>query len=414
MIVNLNVLGLDHITSSLDLREHIAFHKDNMEEGLRQFNSIANVDSGIILSTCNRLELYYLGSADAQRITHWLAEFHHTAPALNIGSCSYYHSGKEAMQHLLKISCGLRSMALGETQVLGQIKDAYTYSKELGYLSKELDSLFQFAFSVAKKGRSRTNIGRNSVSLASTTVDLAERLLGGLKEKNAMVIGAGNNARLIIEHLRTKGIGTIYIANRTYKKAAELAAKLQGEAVPLIDISKYLTQVNCLFTSTSSPTILVGKGMVEDAVRKWGRRPFVISDMSVPHDVEDSVKEIDQVQLYNLGDVETLLKNNSILKQEEAEKVIKIIDQEISFRIKEEINSTADIKAYRRKVDDIKRAELAQLIDKSVDDKTKEKLISLADSLTAKLSHGPTTMMKEIYKKEDIKSIEQVRRNLLD
>lgn len=416
MLNNLSVIGLNHISSSVDLREHIAFTKDNIEEGIKQFNQLSGVDSGFILSTCNRSEIYYLGDAEANEVINWLANFHHLQPnkLSNIRGCSYHYRGKDTLAHLIKVSSGLDSMALGETQVLGQIKDTYKHAKEKGYINNKIDALMQFVFAVAKKVRSDTNIGKNSVTLASTAVSVADRIMDGIKDKNVMVVGAGNNARLVIEHLSAKEVKKIYIANRTYSKASQLAKKYNGEAIPTIDIAKCLSQVDCLFTSTSSPTILVGKGMVEDAVNKWGRKPMFISDMSLPHDVEDSVVDINQVYLYKLGDLETLLKENYSLKQQAAQKAEKIIEQEIKSYISEKSNSGEDLKLYRGKIDKIKQQELTKIIDSSMDNNTKQKLIQLADSLAAKISHGPSTMIKDMHSEEDQKSINHMRKNLLE
>lgn len=419
MITLFSIIGLNHITSPVDLREHIAFHKDNIDEGLRQFNDIDGVEGGFILSTCNRVELYYYGTADENDIISWLADFHHLhhTKMQSIKSCSYSHQGKATLEHLVRVASGMDSMAMGETQVFGQLKDCYHKAQELEYLGNKLDGIIQFAFAIAKKARSETAIGKNSTTLASTSVNTAIKVLHDLADKNALIIGAGDNARLIIEHLKSKGarngFSKLYIANRTYQKAADLAAKYGGEAVPLIDIAKYLPRVNAIFTSTSSPTILVGKGMVEEAVKKWKRNPLYICDMSLPHDVEDSVRNLEQVYLYNLEDLETVLKDNYNLKDQERSKAEKIIENEIKSYIQDKGDSVSVLKSYKTIIDDIKQQELAKVLKDDIDEPTKKMLVNLANSLAAKLSHGTISVIKEAYNKEDTKSIEHIHRILL-
>lgn len=416
MIAPFSVIGLNHLTSPLDLREHIAFRKDNIVEGLRNFNNLEGVEAGVILSTCNRVELYYYGNANVSDVITWLADFHHVRynKLQNIKSCFYDHHGKACLEHLVRVASGMDSMAIGETQVLGQIKDAYHQSQELGYLNNNLDGIIQFAFSMAKKVRSKTAIGKVSTTLAATSVNTSLRVLNDLDGKNALIIGAGDNARLVIEHLRSKGYDKLYIANRTYKKAEELADKYDAEAVPIIDIGKYLPRVNAIFTSTSSPTILVGKGMVEEAIKKWGRKPLYICDMSLPHDVEDSVRDLEQAYLYTLEDLETIIKDNSELKEQERIKADKLIDKEIKLFLNDKNDTSAIIKNYRSVVDDIKEKELAKVLKEDMDPATQEAVIKLANSLAAKISHGPTAMIKDAYSKEDAVSIESIHKSLLN
>lgn len=416
MIAPFSVIGLNHITSSLDLREHIAFHKDNLDEGLRRFNDLPGIDSGIILSTCNRVELYYYGNANVDHIISWLVEFHHVqySKLQSIKSCFYSYHGKAGLEHLIRVASGMDSMAIGETQVLGQIKHAYHNTQELGCLCSNLDGIIQFVFATAKKVRSNTAIGKVSTTLAATSVNTSIRVLNDLADKNALIIGAGDNARLVVEHLRSKGFNKLYIANRTYKKAAELADKYDGEAIPIIDIVKYLPRVNALFTSTSSPTILVGKGMVEEAVKKWGRKPLYICDMSLPHDVEDSVRDLEQVYLYTLEDLEMIIKDSSVLKEQERLKAEKLIEKYIKGYINDKGDSVHTLKDYRAIVDEIKQKELAKILHSEMDATTQEAVISLANSLAAKISHGPTSMIKDAYSKEDATSIARIHKSLLN
>ena len=414
MTASFSIIGCNHLTSPLSVREHIAFHKDNITEALVSLNQVTGVEQGFILSTCNRTEIYYYGDAERSSIIIWLADFHHIATS-SINNFIYQYEDKTAMIHLLKVASGLDSMALGETQVLGQIKDGYKIAQAQGCLSGPLDGIMQFIFATTKKVRSSTDIGKHTITLASTAVNIAIRMLGDLSENNALVVGAGENARLTAEYLHSRGIKKLYIANRTYAKAEQLAKKHKGEALALMDIASYLPRVNAIFTSTSGPTILIGKGMVEDAVKKWGRKPLFISDMSLPHDVEDSVAELDQVYLYTLKDLETVLTSNRALKEKEISKVELLIEKEINTYLSTMVSSNDILKEYRAQVDDWKQQELQKALNevKDGDEKTQKTIRQLADRLAAKLSHGPTEMIKEGTNNNDIKSLLHIRNNLI-
>ena len=412
MSINLSVLGFNHLTSTIDLREHISFPKETMAEALQRLNKLPGLEQGLIVSTCNRMEIYYCGEIEKDVLINWLSEFHHVEPA-SIRVCSYHHKGKRALSHLIRVGMGLESMALGEAQVLGQLKESYKIAKESGYIHGNCDSVMQFAFSIIKKVRTQTKIGESSLGMAATAVNLGDKALNGLKDKSVLVIGAGHNALLIIKYLQEKQLKQLYIANRTYQKSADLAKQYSGDSIPLIDIAKFLPHVDAIFTSTSSPTILVGKGMVESAVRRMGGKPVFICDMSLPHDVEDSVRDLDQIHLYNLSDMEVILQSNHMLKTQEKQKAEKIIEEEINKYLKQNSHTGNILKKYRSEVDELKQSVLDKMIDGATDEQTKKKLTALADNLVAKMTHGPTVMIKDIVEGEDTQALDYVRKNLL-
>lgn len=416
MTTTFSVLGCNYVTSPLEVREHIAFHKDSIKEGLSSLNKISEVESGLILSTCNRTEIYYIGNIQRKSLVEWLAKFHHITPA-TINSFMYKYEDKEALHHLLRVASGLDSMALGENQVLGQLKDAYKIAKENSYVSSKLDRIMQFVFATSKKTRSLTDIGKHTTTLASTSVSIADKVLGGLSSANALIVGAGDNARLTAEYLSSRGIGKLCIANRTYSKAEELAKKHNGEAIALMDIYSYLPMINAIFTSTSSPTILVGKGMVEVAVKKQGKKPLFISDMSIPHDVEYSVAELEQVYIYTLKDLEIELKKNHSLKEKQIGKAELLIEKEINTHISillySGISSGAILKDYRAQVYQWKQAELEPVLKEVKDIKTRKIIQKMADRLSAKLSHGPTNLIRDGWQKGDLKTLSYVRSKLI-
>lgn len=320
----LHLVGCNHRTAPLDVREHIAFSSDNMDNGLDELNAIEGVEGGVIISTCNRTEICYTGSTSVDRVLGWLLEFHDFKTG-SLGSYFYHHRGQEAMRHLVQVASGLDSMVLGEPQVLGQVKDAYKMAKKRGYLPGALDGAFQQVFAIAKKVRTDTRLGEKPLSLAAVVIDLAEKHLRTMVGRTALVVGAGDNASLIVRYLKDKSIGNVYIANRSHDKARQLAQTVGGHSIALMDIAKCLQSVDMVFTSTSSPTIIITKDMVAKAMDTREGKPLFVADLSVPRDVEPSVDELTGVSFFIMEDLRKLLRNNYRHRGKEARQAAAII-----------------------------------------------------------------------------------------
>src|SRR5882724_8662134 len=274
-----NILGMNHKTAPVALREKVAFSEDRLVAALRTLRQEAGVAEAVILSTCNRTEVYWAGSATAEELSRWL-ERHHGS-SLDLTSSLYVHQEQHAVEHAFNVASGLDSMVLGEAQILGQLKNAYRIAQETGSTGPILNKLFQAAFSAAKRVRSETRIGANAVSLASATVSLARRVYADLSAHNALLIGAGDMNALTARHFISAGIKRMVIANRTLGRAQALASELQAHAVSLSDLDKELARADIVISCTASPEPLVSKRAVEAATHTRRRRPIFMVDMAV-------------------------------------------------------------------------------------------------------------------------------------
>lgn len=324
---DLRLLGCNHRTASLSVREHIAFGSDHMHHAMASLHKLAGVDEALIFSTCNRTEIFYRGLADMQRVVKWLADFHDVDEE-QLSDCFYFHTAREALSHLIKVASGLDSMVLGEPQVFGQIKASYKEAKQRGYLTGSLDGALQRVFSIAKKARSVTGLGSKPLSLASLAVRLAEEKLGGdLTNRAALIIGAGHNASLIARYLQK--CNALFIANRTHEKARELAQSSGGSAIRLMDLAEQLGLVDMVFTSTSCPTYIITRDMVQRAMAGRANGKFFIADLSVPRDVEPSVRELVNVSFFIMDDMQGLIQKNQEHRNQEAEQALRLIETEL-------------------------------------------------------------------------------------
>ena len=408
------LVGCNHITAPLHVREHIAFGKDELVAGIKSLLALRGVREAMILSTCNRTEIYYCGDAAEDRIVAWLGDFHHIDTEW-LRACLYKYDNLRSLSHLVHVAAGLDSVALGETQVLGQLKDAYRIAKQHLAVRDELDKTMQFVFNLTKKLRSSTALGKRPISLASAAVNLAEETFADLSGCSALIVGAGPNAHLLAEYLDKKRIKRLYIANRTYHKAEALAARLKTatETISLMDLETVIPDVDMIFTSTTGPTILIGKGMVEKAARLRGNKRMFIADMSVPRDLESSVAELPQVNLHTLDDMQRILATNIQARRKEIEPARKIIDHALGGYISKNSPYKQILKSYRDQVNNWKQAELEKALRSIPDLATRRVMTLLADRLTAKISHDPTEMIRASQRRKDLRQLHHLAEGLL-
>ena len=408
------LVGCNHVTAPLSVREHIAFGKDNLVAGIKSFLALQGVREAMIFSTCNRTEIYYCGEIAEAKIIAWLSDFHHIDSEW-LRSCLYMYEDLAALSHLARVAAGLDSIALGEPQVLGQLKEAYRVAKQQQAIHDALDKDLQFIFNLAKKLRSSTNIGKQSISLAAATVNLAQGTFPDLARCSALIVGAGPNAHLLAEYLSKKQIKRLYIANRTYQAAEALAAQQKGatETVPLMDLEAVIPDVDLIFTSTTGPTILIGKGMVENAMRLRGNKRMFIADMSVPRDLESSVGELPQVSLYTLDDIQRVLMVNIQARRKEIAPAQDIIDQALEQYLTQHSPYKEILASYRLQVQQWKEVELAKALRAIKDESARRAATLLADRLAAKISHDPTQMIRTSQRKRDYKQLRHLAEGLL-
>ena len=402
--MNLIALGINHNSAAVEVRERVAFAPEQVSEALADCCSAAQLDEVVILSTCNRTEIYAIAPTNtvladkAVQLIDWMANYHHLS-ADELRKSAYHHEAEQALAHIAHVAAGLDSMVLGEPQIFGQLKSAYAVASEAGTVSSELSRLFQRVFSIAKKVRTDTAIGENPVSVAYAAVDLAGHIFADLSECNALLVGAGETIELVTRHLIEAGVKNIVIANRTLGRARELAQKFGAEAVLLAEIPEQLPAADIVITSTASQLPILGKGAVEEAIKARKHRPVLMVDIAVPRDIEAQVGDLRDVYLYSVDDLREIVDQNLRSRQTEARKADVIIAEGVSGYVQERkrLGAVDAVKDYRGMAENLREQELEKAL-RSIgkgDDPAKV-LNQFSRGLTNKLIHAPTAGLKQI------------------
>ncbi len=395
--MTLIALGINHNTAALEVREKVAFSPLEVEPALLDAQVNGVVNEAAILSTCNRMEVYCQTDRDTEQVLAWLADYKQVDISC-LKEAHYIYCGADAARHMMRVASGLDSLVLGEPQILGQMKSAYALAKDAGALGTLLHDAFQRVFSVAKKVRSETAIGENPVSVAFAAVRLAKQIFSDLRKDTALLIGAGETIELVARHLVEQGIKKILVANRTLDNAANLAEKFDGEALLLADIPEQLHRADIVISSTASQLPLLGKGAVEQALKKRKHKPVFMVDIAVPRDIEPQVGDLADVYLYTVDDLKEVIDENKRSREQAARIAQEIIDEGVLHYEKEirALTAVNVIKSFRQSMDVLREQELQKCL-RSLESGTnpEEVLAQLARNLSNKFMHGPTTELKK-------------------
>ena len=410
-----NILGINHKTAPVALREKVAFTEDRLGAALLALRQELGVAEALILSTCNRTEVYWTGTASGSQLSQWL-ERHH-GDNLDLAASLYVHQESRAIEHTFSVASGLDSMVLGEVQILGQLKDAYRIAQESGSTGPILNKLFQAAFSAAKRVRTETRIGANAVSLASATVSLARRVYEDLSAHNVLLVGAGDMNALTARHFMSAGIKRMVITNRTLAKAQGLAAELNAHAAPLTDLDKQLAEADIVISCTASPEPLISKRAVEAAIRARRRRPIFMVDMAVPRDIDPTVAELEDVYLFSIDDLQQLVDENIQQREVAAGGARLLITEEVARFLAESRAQDAGpaIRALRQQADGIRQQTVEQARRMLAAGKSTDEVIDyLGNTLTNRLLHAPTQALRQASELADLALAETVTRLLTE
>jgi len=407
--MSLITIGLNHKTAPVDVREHLTFGPDIIVAALRNLTEKEGIGEAVILSTCNRTELYCKTSHHtASDIGRWMSEFHGLDPA-TVNPYLYTHTDADAVSHLLGVSSGLDSLVLGEPQILGQVKSAYQTASDAGTTGKLLQRLFQHTFSAAKQVRTDTAIGSSPVSVAFAAVTLAKQIFSDTSTQTALLIGAGETIELTARHLHQQGIKRIIVANRTLEKAHELASQFDGFAIALTEIPSHLPEADIVISSTASPLPVLGKGTVESALKQRKHQPIFMVDIAVPRDIEPEVGNLEDIYLYTVDDLQEVIQDNLRSRQEAAEQAKEIIEQQTLEFMSwlRSLDAVDLIMNYRNQAEQtrdevLQRAQRMLENGKSAD----EALTFLARTLTNKLLHVPSSQLREASSNGDTRILE--------
>lgn len=390
-------LGLNHTTAPVAIRERVTFGPDVVVGALRSLREIDGVHEGVILSTCNRTEIYCAADEDqGEAVRAWIAQFHGLALA-DISAYLYSHQDDAAVNHLLQVASGLDSLILGEPQILGQVKSAFQTASEAGATGKLISRLFHHAFSTAKQVRTDTAIGDSPVSVAFAAVSLARQIFSDISQQTALLIGAGETVELAARHLHQLNCKRIIVANRTVARARDLAEEFNGDAIGLSELPNHLPEADIVVTATASPLPILGKGMVERALKSRRHRPIFMVDIAVPRDIEPEVGELGDVYLYTVDDLEEVIQENLRSRQDAAEQAREIIEVQVSefhswLGSLDAVDLIADYRASAETARDEVLRKAHRMLDAGKE--PHEVVCFLANTLTNKLLHTPSSQLR--------------------
>ncbi len=399
--MNIIIVGLSHKTAPVEIREKVAFAPTAMAEPLQQMLELPAISEAVIVSTCNRVELYAVSrnvDAAVVELKQFLADFHQLQLS-ELDEHLYRYEGQEAIRHVMRVSASLDSMIIGEPQILGQIKTAYGYASEHKSSGLILNRFLHKAFSVAKRVRTETEIASSAVSVSFAAVELARKIFDTLEDKTVMLVGAGEMCELAARHFVNNGISKVLVTNRTFSRAEKLAEEFAGTAVSFENFREQLHRVDIVLSSTGAPDYVLSAKKMKEVIKDRRHKPMFLIDIAVPRDIDPLVNKIDGVYLYDVDDLQGVVQANMKGREKEAAKAEKIIEEEI-IQFQRWL-STLEVKptivALRRQMDGIRQAELQKTFANlnGLNDKERKAIESMASAIVNKILHQPTTILKK-------------------
>jgi len=399
--MNIVVLGINHKTAPIEVREKYSFKEEELPEALQTLKNIEEVLECVILSTCNRVELYALTlTEDIEGLLDFLsgrARSEGQSPD-QLRTLLYSHLNEKALEHICRVSSGLDSMVVGESQIFGQIKDAYNSALRAGTAGSIFRSLFPQVFSLVKKINSVTNVGRNNVSVSYAAVSLARKTIENLQGKSVMILGAGEMGELTVRNLVGQGVKGVYVSNRTFDKAVKVAETLSGVPIMLYELMEYIPKVDIVISSISAENYVVN---LEEALKFQPQRngkPLIIIDISVPRSIDPRISGLEDIYLYNIDDLKSVVESSLSLRTEEAQKANKLIADKIQKILRQlkadDIEPT--IVFLSKAAEDIRRQECNMLMSSlDISEAEKSKIESFSRSLVSQIVHQSIVKMRE-------------------
>lgn len=402
------IIGLSHKTAPVEVREKLAFSSpQKLEEALLVFRKETYIKECVILSTCNRVEIYLIvneASNWKEAIIDKISKYQEVDKK-DFVEHLYFKEDGEAITHIFRVAAGLDSMVLGEPQILGQLKEAYGFAAGKNATGFVTNKLMHTTFSVAKKVRTETKIGSYAVSISYVAVELAKKIFENLEGKRAMLIGAGEMAELAAKHLLSNGISQIIVANRTYERACSLAQEFNGIPCNFEEFPDRLKDVDIVISSTGAPGFVITPDKVRSAIKSRRNTPMFFIDIAVPRDIDPKVNELDSVFVYDIDDLQNVVDANLAERKKEAEKAEKIINEEVEafYQWIKSLQVKPLLISLRKEMEKIKNDELAELKRKlpQLTEDNENAINAFASALVNKILHHPTIFLKEISTSED-------------
>lgn len=401
--------GLNHKTAPISVRERIALSPSMQDVFLQKLVAHPEVAEAMLLSTCNRTEIY-CETSNPELLCSWFTH-ENQIPEAYIKPHTYCYQGEDAVRHVLEVACGLDSMMLGEPQILGQLKQAYQDATRLKTI-KHLRAVFEFVFCAAKRIRTQSGIGENPVSVAYAGVQLINKSTPSLKQLNVFLIGSGETASLVAKYLKQMGVKRFTVASRTLEHAQQLAQQLEGIAIDITQIPEYLAQSDVVISATSCPLPFINKKMVAEALRQRANNPMMLLDLAVPRDIEPEVRELDHITLFNVDDLQQIIDKGMEERRRASELAHDLISDELKRFARKYRAQKANhvITNYRSLMQDIANRELERALGKISSGHCHQRVLNeFSERLLNKLTHKPTIGLKEIAgdDKDDLLNLAQ-------
>jgi glutamyl-tRNA reductase len=412
------IVGLNHRTAPVEMRERIAFDQSLLGETLRCLRALGSVHEGAVLSTCNRVEVVaatFDREAAFAEIKKFLLEREAAAGESNLEDHLYAYGGGEAVRHLFRVASSLDSMVVGEPQILGQLKDYYIAAKEAGSVGMVLHRLFHRSFSVAKRVRTETGIASRVVSVSSVAVELAKRIFDRLEDKTVMLIGAGKMGDSVCRHLQGNGVSSLMVTNRTFERAVEVAAEFRGNPIHFEDLPRYLKLADLVIGCAGAPEFLLKPDAVEETLRERKQKAMFFIDLGDRRNFDPAINQIANVYLYDIDDLQAVASENLNGRAGEVRKADEIVEEEVAgfLRWLDSLDQVPTIVALRQRLEEIRRSELEKSLRtslKGLSEKERQAIEDMTSAIIGKILHAPISRMKKTEDGEESLYVEALKK----
>jgi len=406
-------IGISHHTAPIEIREKVAIARSEYSDRAAELCALPGVEEVVILSTCNRTEIYCLSTeAGKQGLVDWVHRAN-DIPSGELDNHFYHHEGEEAARHLIRVASGLDSLVLGETQIVGQLKDAWQQAHDADSLGKVLDRLFQHTFNAAKTIRTNSGISDHTVSVAYTAVVLARQIFGNLNSQTVVLVGAGEMVQLCGRYLRDHGIAKLLIVNRSREKAEELAVEMGASAMTLDRLGEALPKADILISSTASPEPVIMKADIKAALRKRRHRPMFLVDIAVPRDIDPEISKLRDVYLYTIDDLQQVVDENMQQRSAAAESATADVDESVTafMRWLSGIRAARTLKKIRDQSHEFEKDLTERALRRlEAGQDASDVLVQLASTLTNKILHLPSKRLREAAESQDYDTLKAADR----
>lgn len=415
--MNFQLVGLNHNTAPVEVRERFAIPESRLPDAIQQLAAHPGIEEAMIVSTCNRVEMLARTTNGSADIRAFVRRYFPDAGA-ELDKHLYEFQGREAVKHLFRVTSSLDSMVVGEPQILGQVKESYAVARAVGAVNSQLDALVTRAFAVAKRVRSETMVGTSAVSVASVAVELAQKIFGSLNGRKVYLVGAGKMSELAARHLMAHGAASIFVANRTYEKAVSLAARFSGEAIHFDKLYETADKADIVITSTGCPFPIFKPEHAQLFLQRRKNKPMFFIDIAVPRDIDPAVNKLDGIFLYDIDDLQQVVKSHVADRRREAERAEQIIDIEVDrFEARlRTLDVVPTIVSLQEHFDNIRQAEIERYRGRMGELSTEQEQVveALTRGIINKILHTPISTLKSAAREPEGASVVGVIRQLFN